>query len=204
LAHRYYWCDAVNDPNNMKHIAIFASGNGSNAQVIINHFKEHPHIKVSLVLTNNPSAGVLKIAQQEKIISAILSKEAFQDEANVSKILKALQIDYIILAGFLQKVPDFVVQQYKNKIVNIHPALLPKYGGKGMYGQKVHEAVIADKATQTGITIHLVNEKYDDGTIILQKEIAIDANDTPKTIGEKVQQLEHAWYSQAIESLINN
>jgi phosphoribosylglycinamide formyltransferase-1 len=88
--------------------------------------------------------------------------------------------------------------------VNIHPALLPKYGGKGMYGQKVHEAVIADKATQTGITIHLVNEKYDDGTIILQKEIAIDANDTPKTIAEKVQQLEHAWYSQAIESLINN
>jgi phosphoribosylglycinamide formyltransferase-1 len=156
------------------------------------------------VLTNNPSAGVLKIAQQEKIISAILSKDALQDEANMSKILKALQIDYIILAGFLQKVPDFVVQQYKNKIVNIHPALLPKYGGKGMYGQKVHEAVIADKATQTGITIHLVNEKYDDGTIILQKEIAIDANDTPKTIAEKVQQLEHAWYSQAIESLINN
>jgi phosphoribosylglycinamide formyltransferase-1 len=156
------------------------------------------------VLTNNPSAGVLKIAQQDKIISAIMSKEALQDEANVSKILKALQIDYIILAGFLQKVPDFVVQQYKNKIVNIHPALLPKYGGKGMYGQKVHEAVIADKATQTGITIHLVNEKYDDGTIILQKEIDIDANDTPETIANKVQKLEHTWYSQAIETLINN
>jgi len=188
----------------MKHIAIFASGNGSNAQVIINHFKQHPHIKVSLVLTNNPAAGVLKIAQQEKIISAILSKEALQEEENVSKILKALSIDYIILAGFLQKVPEFIVHQYKDKIINIHPALLPKYGGKGMYGQKVHEAVIADRATQTGITIHFVNENYDEGSIILQKEIAVDTSDTPSSLAEKVQQLEHAWYSQAIEALINN
>lgn len=195
---------AVNEQNRMKNIAIFASGTGSNAQVIINHFKSHPHIKVSLVLTNNPSAGVLKIAQQEKIISAILTKDAFQDESNVSKILNALQIDYIILAGFLQKVPDFMVQKYKDRIVNIHPALLPKYGGKGMYGQKVHEAVIADKATQTGITIHFVNENYDEGNIILQKEVAIDSSDTPTSIAEKVQQLEHTWYSQAIESLINN
>lgn len=188
----------------MKHIAIFASGNGSNAQVIINHFKQHPDIKVSLVLTNNSSAGVLKIAQQEKIISTILSKDALQDEENVSKILKALQIEYIILAGFIQKVPAFIVQQYKDKIVNIHPALLPKYGGKGMYGQKVHEAVIADKATLTGITIHFVNENYDEGNIILQKEIAIESSDTPQTIAEKVKHLEHAWYSQAIEALINN
>lgn len=187
----------------MKHIAIFASGDGTNAQAIIEYFNGHPIIKVSLVLTNNPRAGVLQIAHRHKIISAIVSKKALDDEETMSRLLGALEIDFIALAGFLQKVPDFLLHQFNYHIINIHPALLPKFGGKGMYGIKVHEAVINSRETESGITIHYVNEKYDDGEIILQKGIAIEETDTPHTLAAKVLVLEHEWYPKTIEQILS-
>lgn len=188
----------------MKQIAIFASGNGSNAAAIIEYFKTHAQVKVALVVTNNPDAGVIKIAHSNKIISAIVSKHALNDAEVLGRLLTALNIDMIVLAGFLQLVPGYLLQRYPERIVNIHPALLPKHGGKGMYGIKVHQAVLTANDTETGITIHFVNEHYDEGEIILQKTIAIDAADTPETIAHKVQQLEHEWYPKTIEKLLSN
>ncbi len=186
----------------MKYIAIFASGKGSNAEAIINYFHNHASIKVALVLTNNPQAGVVTIAHSNKIISAIVNKEALNNEEITGRVLKALNIDMIVLAGFLQLVPDFILKAYPQRIINIHPALLPKHGGKGMYGIKVHEAVMANKETETGITIHYVNEHYDEGEIILQKTLAIAPAETTQTIATKVLQLEHEWYPKTIESLL--
>lgn len=186
----------------MKHIAIFASGKGSNAQAIIEHFKNHSSVKVVLVVTNNPEAGVIKIAHQHKIMSAIVSKNFFGNEENMHKLLNSLNIDLIVLAGFLQLIPEFLLKKFPKRIVNIHPALLPKHGGKGMYGKKVHEAVLAAKETETGITIHYVNEKYDEGEVILQKQIPLTSNDTVETVSEKIQQLEHEWFAKTIEALL--
>ncbi len=186
----------------MKHIAIFASGQGTNAQAIIEYFKDHPSITVSLVLTNKPGAGVLQIAHHYKIISAIVSKKALEDEPTMSRLLDALEIDFIVLAGFLQKAPAFLLHKFSRQIVNIHPALLPKFGGKGMYGIKVHEAVLGNHETETGITIHYVNEQYDEGEIILQQRIAIEKTDTPHTLATKVQVLEHEWYPKTIEQVL--
>ena len=186
----------------MKCIAIFASGKGSNAQNIIEHFKNHPSIKVALVVTNNPEAGVIKIAHSNKIISAIVSKDYFGSEEKMLRILNALNIEMILLAGFLQLIPAFLLQKFPNRIINIHPALLPKYGGKGMYGLKVHEAVIANKETETGITIHYVNEKYDEGEVILQKTIAVTPAETPETLSTKVLALEHEWYPKIIAQIL--
>ena len=187
---------------NMKHIAIFASGNGSNAQAIIEYYKNHSSIKVALVVTNNPDAGVIKIAHQHKIISAIVSKEFLGNEEMMNRLLQAQQIEMIVLAGFLQLVPAFLLQKFPNRVINIHPALLPKHGGKGMYGNKVHEAVLANKETESGITIHYVNEKYDEGKVILQKQITVEANDTIESLAEKIQQLEHEWLPKIIEQLL--
>ncbi len=187
----------------MKHIAIFASGNGTNAQAIIEHFKHHPVVNVALVITNNPMAGVIKIAHQHKIISAIVSKDFFGNEEKMNKLLNTFNIDLIVLAGFLQLVPGFLLKKYPNRIINIHPALLPSHGGKGMYGKKVHEAVLAAKDAETGITIHYVNEKYDEGEIISQQRIEISNADTTESIAAKVQQLEHEWYPKTIENLLS-
>ena len=186
----------------MKHIAIFASGNGSNAQAIIEYYKNHSSIKVALVVANNPEAGVIKIAHQHKIISAIVSKEFLGNEEMMNRLLQAQQIEMIVLAGFLQLVPAFLLQKFPNRVINIHPALLPKHGGKGMYGNKVHEAVLANKETESGITIHYVNEKYDEGKVILQKQITVEANDTIESLAEKIQQLEHEWLPKIIEQLL--
>lgn len=186
----------------MKHIAIFASGKGTNAKAIIEHFENHPTIKVVLVVTNNPSAGVLKIAHEHKIISAIINKDSLQKEEIMMKLLNAQKIDLIVLAGFLQLIPAFLLQNFPKKIINIHPALLPKHGGKGMYGIKVHETVLANKEPETGITIHYVNEVYDDGEILLQKKIDVTSDDTTETLSAKVQQLEHEWYVKAIEEVL--
>lgn len=186
----------------MKHIAIFASGSGTNAKAIIEYFAKHPEIRVALVLTNNPSAGVLKIAHEHKIISAIVNKNSLNKEEVLMKVLNAQKIDMIVLAGFLQLIPAFLLQNFPNRIVNIHPALLPKHGGKGMYGMKVHQAVLANKDGETGITIHYVNEIYDDGEILLQKKVVVNPNDTVESLSAKVQQLEHEWYVKVIDDLL--
>lgn len=187
----------------MKNIAIFASGKGSNAQAIINYFKNHPSVKVALVVTNNPAAGVIKIAHENKIISAIVSKETLNNEQVMTPLLKAVDTDFIVLAGFLQKVPGFLISKYPNKIINIHPALLPKFGGSGMYGIKVHQAVVAAGEPQSGISIHYVNEHYDEGKIIAQKTVELHAGDTAETLAERVLALEHEWYPKTIEQLLS-
>lgn len=186
----------------MKNIAIFASGAGSNAQAIINYFQGHPTIKVALVITNNPGAGVIQIAHENKIISAILSKDAMNTEQTVMALLKAQDIHFIALAGYLQMVPAFLLAKFPNKIVNIHPALLPKHGGKGMYGIKVHNAVLAAGDSETGISIHYVNEHYDEGKIISQKTLAVSAAETAEALAARVLALEHEWYPKTIESLL--
>ena len=187
----------------MKHIAIFASGNGSNAEAIIEHFKGHATIKVSLVITNNPEAGVIKVAHGHKIISAIISKNALNDPEILGRLLSALNIDMIVLAGFLQLIPEYLLKRYPQAIINIHPALLPKHGGKGMYGLKVHQAVLANGDTETGITIHYVNEHYDEGEVILQKSTGVEASDSAEAIAGKVQRLEHEWLPKTIETLLS-
>ena len=186
----------------MKSIAIFASGKGSNAQAIIEHFKAHSAIKVVLVVSNNPDAGVIHIAHRNKIISAIISKDFFGNEERMEQLLKSFNLDLIVLAGFLHLIPSFLLKKFPNRIVNIHPAILPKHGGKGMYGKKVHEAVLNSKDAETGITIHYVNEKYDEGEVILQKKISVESTDTVETLSQKVQELEHKWFPKAIEQLL--
>lgn len=185
----------------MTNVAIFASGKGSNAQSIVEYFKNNLEVKVSFILTNNPSAGVLQVAQQNKIVSAIVSKNFFNDEKRMLSLLEGANVQLIVLAGFLQLVPAWLIRAYNNRIVNIHPALLPKYGGKGMYGLKVHEAVIAAGEKQSGITIHYVNEEYDKGEVVLQKTVEVSANDTPASLSEKVLQLEHEWLPQTIQKI---
>lgn len=186
----------------MKNIAIFASGKGTNAQSIIEYFENHKTVNVGLVVTNNPSAGVLKIAQDKKVMSAIISKDFLQDETRMMKLLQAANIDLIVLAGFLQLVPEFLINRFPNRIINIHPALLPKFGGKGMYGIKVHEAVLAAKEAETGITIHFVDKEYDKGQIIVQQKITLNGVDNPRHLSEKVLGLEHEWLPKTIEHLL--
>ncbi|MBS1665007.1 MAG: phosphoribosylglycinamide formyltransferase [Bacteroidetes bacterium] len=187
----------------MKKIAIFASGAGSNAAKIIDYFRFHTDIKISLVVCNKPGAGVLDIAKKEDIPTLILEKENFFRGSAYLPDLNEKSIDFIVLAGFLWKIPVALVKAYPGKIINIHPALLPKYGGKGMYGQFVHEAVVAAKETETGITIHYVDELYDHGQVIFQERVALTPDDTPTTVAEKVQQLEHEHFPKIIEAVIN-
>ncbi|WP_126245834.1 phosphoribosylglycinamide formyltransferase [Chitinophaga rhizosphaerae] len=186
----------------MKNIAIFASGAGSNARKIIDHLKGNPAIRVAAIVTNKPDAGVLLIAESENIPSYIIDKEAFLRGDYYVKLMQELEIDLIVLAGFLWKVPANLVQAFPDKIINIHPALLPKYGGKGMYGHFVHEAVIAAGEPESGITIHFVNEKYDDGATILQEKCTITPADTPESLAKKVQALEHKWFPVIVERLL--
>lgn len=186
----------------MTNIAIFASGAGSNAQHIINYFKGDKKHRIALVVSNNENAGVLKIAEQEGIEYAITSKEELADEETMLALLGFHKIDFIVLAGFLLLVPQYLVKAYPNKIINIHPALLPAHGGKGMYGNKVHEAVRAAGDTETGITIHYVNERFDEGEIIAQAKCIVLESDTPEDIRKKVQQLEHEHYPQTIYNLL--
>jgi len=183
-------------------IAIFASGTGSNAQQIINYFRNSTQIKVGLIVSNKPDAGVLNIAKIENIPSIIIEKTAFFDTIEYVKMISSHKIDFIILAGFLWKIPSSLLNAFPEKIINIHPALLPKFGGKGMYGSKVHEAVKNAGETETGITIHLVDEHYDHGKTLFQAVVSIDINDSPETIAKKVLTLEHKHFPQVIESYI--
>jgi formyltetrahydrofolate-dependent phosphoribosylglycinamide formyltransferase len=185
-------------------IAIFASGAGSNAQKIIDRFRSDRSVVISLIVCNNPAAGVLNIAAKENIPGLLIEKKRFMDGDNYLPELEKKQVDFIILAGFLWKIPLGIINAYPQKIINIHPALLPKYGGKGMYGNKVHQAVIDANEKESGITIHYVDEIYDHGKIILQATCAIDESDTADTLAAKVHALEHMHYPAVIADLVKN
>lgn len=187
----------------MKRIAIFASGAGSNARKIIEHFSHHPKINVALIACNKPGAGVLNIADEHGIPTLLIDKEQFFRGNAYADELKADDIDFIVLAGFLWKVPVALIQAYQQKIVNIHPALLPKYGGKGMYGHFVHEAVIANKENESGISIHLVDELYDHGKIVFQASCEVKPDDTPDTLAKRIHELEHKHFATVIETLLS-
>ena len=185
----------------MKRLAIFASGEGTNTQHLIDHFigKE---IVIRLIVCNNPNANVLKRAEQNKIQSILINKEEFYGGDVLANRLKDEKIDLIVCAGFLWKIPNNILKAFPNKIVNIHPALLPKFGGKGMYGLNVHKVVIDSKEKESGITIHYLNEHYDEGKIILQKKWEVASNETPESLAQKVQTLEYEWYPKTIEQLL--
>jgi len=189
--------------NNKKiKIAIFASGKGSNTDNIISYFKSNQVANVTLIVSDNATAGVLEIAEKNSISVIVLSKE---DRLNYTSCIENLlnnEIDFIVLAGYLKKIPATLISQFPNKIINIHPALLPKYGGKGMYGAHVHEAVIAAGENESGITIHWVNEHYDEGAIIFQATCKIEAGETPATLANKIHALEHAHFAPTIEKLL--
>lgn len=188
----------------MKNIAIFASGSGSNAQKIIAHFNTKKSLvgQVVLVVCNKENAGVLQIAAAAQVPSAVLTRTQLNNEDYMQALLQKHHIDFIVLAGFLLLIPEFLTRYFHHKIVNIHPALLPKYGGKGMYGKNVHQAVWQNRESQTGITIHFANEHYDEGNIVFQASTEITAADTPETIAQKVQQLEHQHFPAVIEKLL--
>ncbi len=186
----------------MKKIAIFASGNGSNAQNIADYFDGNPLVKIQLILSNKPHAFVLERAKKLKIASEVFTKNDFYESDVVLRILDEHKIDFIVLAGFLWLIPENLIQKFPQKIINIHPALLPKYGGKGMYGAKVHEAVHAAGDSESGITIHYVNKKYDEGMIIFQAKTKINDMDTPESIAQKVHALEYENFPRIIESCV--
>ncbi len=185
-----------------KRIAIFASGSGSNAQKIIEHFKRSNVAEVVLILSNNPNAYVLQRADNFEIPSHAFTRHEFYDTDQVVKLLKNLQVDLIVLAGFLLLVPPSLLQAFPNKIINIHPSLLPKYGGKGMYGDKVHQAILDNKEEESGITIHFVNEHFDEGEIIHQSRFKIEPKDNIEVVKFKGQQLEHHHFPRVIEHLL--
>lgn len=187
-----------------KNIAIFASGAGSNAKKIIEHFKGHPSIKVALIVCNNPKAGVLTIAADNNIPVMLLNRKGFYETNTCLDELKLHQINLVVLAGFLWMIPGYLINSYPNRIINIHPALLPKYGGKGMYGEYVHEAVINAGEKESGITIHYVDEHYDNGDIIFQTTCAVLPSDSPDTLADRIHELEHKHYAKVIEELIND
>ncbi|WP_354358439.1 phosphoribosylglycinamide formyltransferase [Pedobacter sp. UYP30] len=185
-----------------KRIAIFASGSGSNAQKLMEHFKHSDDAEVSLVLTNNADAYVLQRADNFEIPSHIFDRNELYNTENVLILLKNLDIDFIVLAGFLWLMPENIINTYPGRIINIHPAILPKFGGKGMYGDKVHRAVLEGKESEGGITIHYVNNQYDEGEYIYQAKYKIEANDTLEVVKFKGQQLEHLHYPRVVESLV--
>jgi phosphoribosylglycinamide formyltransferase-1 len=185
-----------------KRIAIFASGSGSNAQKLMEYFKDHADAEIALVLTNNPDAFVIQRADNFEIPSHIFDKQEFYDSDDVIDLLKTLNIDLIVLAGFLWLIPEKLIAAFPGRIINIHPAVLPKFGGKGMYGDHVHKAVLNANETEGGITIHYVNERYDEGEYIYQAKYRIDKGDNLEMIKFKGQQLEHLHYPRIVESIV--
>ena len=185
-------------------IAIFASGSGTNAEEIVKYFQSHPFIEIVLLLSNNPEAYALVRAKKYGVATKTFSKPQFRESEEVVKWLSEAGITHIVLAGFLWLIPQNFIAAFPHRIINIHPALLPKFGGKGMYGMKVHEAVKTEGETETGITIHEVNEQYDDGRIVFQAACEVLASDTPEQIADKVHRLEHAHYPKVIERWIKD
>ncbi len=188
----------------MNKIAIFASGSGTNAENIINFFKENKKIEVSLIFSNNKNAHVIQRAINHNINYHYFSRPEFYQTKNILDILTKQHIDFIVLAGFLWLIPEYLIEAYPNKIINIHPALLPKYGGKGMYGEHVHKAVIENKERETGITIHYVNKEYDKGNTIFQAKCPVLKGETPEDIAKKVHELEYAHFPKVIEDVLND
>jgi len=185
----------------MKKIVLFASGSGSNAENIIKHFKDSAVAKVVAVVSNNPTAKVLERAANLQVSSFVFLKDDFASDKVLNKIAE-IKPDLMVLAGFLLKFPSNIIALYPNKIINIHPALLPKYGGKGMYGMNVHKSILENKETETGISIHYVDEHYDNGDMIFQKSVSIANCKTPEEIAQKVHELEHEHFPKVIEQLL--
>ena len=186
----------------MKNIAIFASGTGTNAERIIRYFQERNNACVRLVLTNKPTAGVIQKAENLGVETRIFDRDTFFGNEELLHELKKDRIDLIVLAGFLWLVPQYLLRAYDQRIINIHPALLPKYGGKGMFGHHVHDAVLKAGEERSGITIHYVNEKYDDGQIIFQAAVDIDKGETAESLAKKIHRLEYAHYPRVIDELL--
>jgi phosphoribosylglycinamide formyltransferase-1 len=183
-------------------LIIFASGTGTNAEAIIKYFNDNGKAEVSLIVCNKAMAGVLGIAEREGIRTLLADRQSFNAPEFVTK-LQSYKPSYIILAGFLWKIPEAVVEAFPDKIINIHPALLPLYGGQGMYGERVHNAVLAAKEKESGITIHFVNEHYDEGNIILQARCKVHDNESAKELARRIHRLEHFYYPRAIEYLLS-
>ncbi len=187
----------------MKNIAIFASGEGTNAQNILDYFKSSGKVNVALIVSNKASANVLNRAKNSKIDTLLIDRFSFYESDKIIEQLKAKEIDLIVLAGFLWMIPQNLIKAFPNKIINIHPALLPKYGGKGMYGEFVHKAVLLANEKQSGITIHFVNEKYDEGEIIAQHAFPLCENESIESIAKKIHDLEMAYFPKVIEKLLS-
>jgi len=185
-------------------IALFASGAGSNVNNIINYFKGVENTKINIVLSNNHNSGALTFAKNNNIDTYVFKKEELRNTNSVLNIIKKHNIELIVLAGFLLKIPKEFIENFKGKIINIHPSLLPKYGGKGMYGENVHKAVIKNKEKQSGITIHYVNENYDEGNVIFQTKCIVEDTDTALTLAKKIHKLEHKYFPEIINAIINN
>lgn len=187
----------------MKRVVIFASGSGSNAENLIKFFHNSDNASVVQVLTNNPHAKVLDRCKRLKVSALSFNRIAFTQTEDVLNILKSSNPDLIVLAGFLWKFPENILKNFSNKVINIHPALLPKFGGKGMYGMNVHKAVVENKETETGITIHYVNENYDEGAIIFQAKCKVEASDSAEDVATKIHKLEMEHFPKVIDRLLN-
>ena len=188
----------------IKKLAIFASGSGSNAENICNYFVSSSDIEVVLICTNKENAFIVKWAKKLNIPVYIFTKNELNNFVDLHKKLQIIGVKIIILAGFLLKIPTIMIDSYPNRIINIHPSLLPKYGGKGMYGNNIHKAVIENKETESGISIHFVNQNYDEGKIILQKKCVISTNETIETLKQKIHKLEHSYFPSVIEKTLKN
>ena len=186
----------------MIRVIILASGSGTNAENIIRYFKNSKLLKITYVLSNNARAGVLERAKSIDVKTRTFTRREFYETNEIVDFLKT-EADFIVLAGFLWKVPQNILNAFPNRIINIHPALLPKFGGKGMYGMNIHRAVIDNKESETGITIHYVNENYDDGSIIFQKAISLNSKDIPESVAEKIHVLEQENFPKVIEELLS-
>lgn len=187
----------------MKNIAIFASGSGTNAENIIRYFLNHQQIKVIRVYSNNPNAGVIQKAKDLNVSTKIFDRDDLYNSSKVLDSLKFLDIHLVVLAGFLWIIPEMILREYKGRIINIHPALLPSYGGKGMYGMNVHKAVLENKEKESGISIHMVNEEYDKGDIIFQARCPVLQNDTPESLALRIHFLEYQHFPSVIEKFID-
>jgi phosphoribosylglycinamide formyltransferase-1 len=185
-------------------LAIFVSGTGSNARTIIDRFRGHPEdgVEIALLVSNKASAGALLMAAERDVPTLVVKRDTFYNTTELLDDLKRFDVDFIALAGFLWLIPPYLVRAFPNRMLNVHPALLPHYGGKGMYGSHVHEAVKANGETESGITIHYVNEHYDEGDFVFQAAVRLDPDDSPEKIAERVLRLEHANYWRVIKKLV--
>jgi len=186
----------------MKRLVIFASGSGTNAENLIRFFQDHNNVSVDLVLSNNPHAKVLERAKNLNVSALYFNRQAFYHDDIVGRLLKDINPDLIILAGFLWKFPESILNLFPNKVINIHPALLPKYGGKGMYGMHVHNSIVENKETETGITIHYVNENYDEGATIFQAKCNVLPTDSAEDVAAKIHELEMEHFPKVVNSLL--